>query len=84
MGKNKKKKSKEKVVYYDDNSTIADMSNVTGLKGKKPPQSPYPRRRTTFKEKWRTYWSAVKMMLFPMFMVLLALGIIYLIIRIAL
>ena len=83
MGK-KKKKNTEKVVYYDDNSTIADMSNVTGLKGKKPQQSPYPRRRSTFKEKWKTYWSTVKMMLFPLFIALLALGILYLIIRLAL
>lgn len=82
MGKNKKKNT-EKVIYYDDNSTIADMSNVTGLKGKKAPQSPYPRRRSTFKEKWRTYWSAVRMMLFPLFIALLALGIVYLLIRLA-
>lgn len=84
MGKNKKKKNKEKVIYYDDNSTIADMSNVTRIGQRKPNPPPVPRRRSTFKEKWRTYWSAVKMMLFPMFMVLLALGILYLIIRLAL
>ena len=78
----KKKKDTEKVVYYDDNSTIVDMSNVTGLKGKKRQPSPYPRRRSTFKEKWKTYWSAVRMMLFPMFIVLIVLGIAYLLIRI--
>ena len=32
----KKKKDTEKVVYYDDNSTIADMSNVTRLGQRKP------------------------------------------------
>ena len=80
----KKKKDTEKVVYYDDNSTIADMSNVTRLGQRKPKeQSPYPRRKSTFKEKWRTYWSAVKMMLFPTLIALLALGIVYLIIRLA-
>lgn len=79
----KKKKNTEKVIYYDDNSTIVDMSDVTGLKGKKRPQSPYPGRRSTFKEKWKTYWSAVRMMLFPTFIVLLVLTIAYLLIRLA-
>ena len=57
------KKKKEKIKYYDDNSTIADMSNVgrkrripttSEQKGGKPPSS--------FKDKWTTYWETVKMM----------------------
>lgn len=79
MSKKKDKKQKEKVVYYDDNSTVADMSNVTRM-GQKKPSPPPLRRRSTFKEKWRTYWSAVKMMFLPMCVVLLALGILFLII----
>ena len=31
------KKKKEKVTYYDDNSTISDMSNVTRIGQKNPP-----------------------------------------------
>ncbi len=79
MGK-KNKKDKEKVVYYDDNSTIVDMSNVPRMGEKKPSSQP-PRRRSTFGEKWRTYWSAVKMMLLPLLIALLGLTVLYLIIR---
>lgn len=73
MAKNKKKK--EKVVYYDDGSTIADMSNVTRL-GKKKPDP--PKKQSTFKEKWKTYISAVKMMLIPMCVALMILCVIFL------
>lgn len=74
----KKKKKKEKVIWYDDGSTIADMSNVTKIGQKTSPQKPQPqpRRVSTAKEKWRTYWKAVKMMLMPMCVVLLVLLII--------
>lgn len=77
----KQKKKKEKVIYYDDNSTIADMSNVTRI-GQKKPNSPQkqPQRRSTAKEKWRTYWSTVKMMLMPMCVVLLIIAALYLMI----
>jgi len=67
------KKKKEKVVYYDDNSTVADMSSVTrsGKKeGAKAPQAP---RASVGTSKWQTYWQAVKMMFVPM---LFALGVI--------
>ena len=80
MGKKKSKKNKEKVVYYDDNSTIVDMSNVPRMGQKNPSPPPPPRRKSTFGEKWKTYWSAVRMMLFPMFIVLLGLTVLYLII----
>ncbi len=74
------KKKKEKIKYYDDNSTIADMSNVgkrrripttSEQKGGKPPSS--------FKDKWTTYWETVKMMVLPMLTVLAALSVIFLI-----
>lgn len=73
----KKKNKKEKVIYYDDNSTIADMSEVTGIGRKKPSQ---PKSSSTFKEKWKTYWAAVRMMLIPMFIVLAALAALFLLI----
>lgn len=76
----KKKKKKEKVIWYDDGSTIADMSNVTKI-GQKPPSAkpkPQPRRVSTAKDKWRTYWKAVKMMLVPMCVVLLIIAVLYL------
>ncbi len=74
--KNKKKqKQKEKIVYYDDNSTIADMSQVNGM-GKKSPNTP-PRKKSTFKEKWKTYWAAVKMMLLPTCIALIAIVVLF-------
>ena len=80
----KKKKDVEKVVYYDDNSTIADMSNVTRLGQRKPKEkSPNLRRPSTFKDKWGTFWSAFKMMLVPTLIALTALAILYLIVRLA-
>ena len=75
--KKKKKAPKEKVVYYDDNSTIVDMSNVKApgerRKGKDAPP------RASAKEKWKTYWSAVKMMFVPMLIVLAVMTSIFLI-----
>ncbi len=71
------KKKKDKVIYYDDNSTVADMSNVTrsGFSNKKSHDN---KPRATFKEKWKTYWHAVKLMLWPMCFVLAILGLLYL------
>lgn len=75
MSKNKKEK-KEKVIYYDDNSTIADMSAVNKKGEKQAP--PPPRVQSTAREKWRTYWNAVKTMVLPMCVALGILGILYL------
>lgn len=74
MGK-KKKEKKEKIIYYDDNSTIADMSS-TNRKGEKRMPSE-PRRKSSFSEKWATYWAAVKMLFIPMCVVLLILCVLY-------
>ena len=70
------KKKKEKIIYYDDNSTIADMSSVNRTGRPKPP--PPPRKRSTFSEKWNTYWSAVKSMVIPLCVALSILCIFYL------
>ena len=67
----KEEKKKEKVVYYDDGRTLADMSGV----GRPRSQG----SKSTFREKWITYWSAVKMMLIPMAIVVGILVIMYLI-----
>ncbi|MBP5307680.1 MAG: hypothetical protein J6Z34_00920 [Clostridia bacterium] len=63
-----KKKKKEKVIYYDDGSTVADMSRVNRT-GEKLPERP-PKQKSGFREKWNTYWAAVKLMIVPMFVVL--------------
>ena len=39
---------------------------------------------STFKEKWKTYWAAVKMMLLPMFFVLAVIFVMYIIIMLTL
>ena len=74
MGKNKGKK--EKVRYYDDGRTIADMS---GVKDRRLPGGDPLRPRASAKEQWNTYWNAVKMMFGPMLVVLVGLCILYMI-----
>lgn len=60
-----KKPKKEKITYIDDGRTIADMSGL-------PQRNQWMRKGTTsgFKEIWRTYWSAVRMMIRPMLVVI--------------
>lgn len=56
------KKKREKITYVDDGRTIADMSGLSNNRNN------WTKRGTTSspKEIWRTYWSAVKMMVKPM------------------
>lgn len=70
-----KKQKKEKTIWVDDGRTLADMSNVNGPRlSKKLGAS-----ASTAKEKWDTYWGAVKMMFVPMLTVMVALCVIYMI-----
>lgn len=57
-----KKSKKEKITYVDDGRTLADMSNLSNNRMN------WTKRGTTSSPKdiWRTYWSAVKMMVKPM------------------
>ncbi len=70
-----KKPKKEKVRYYDDGRTLADMSGVSspGMTGKRLPY------RSSAKERWDTYWKAVKMMFVPMLVVIGAICVIYMV-----
>lgn len=72
----KKKEKKEKIRYYDDGSTVADMS---GVKDRRLPGGDPLRPRATYKEKWDTYWHAVKMMFLPMLFFLGILTVLYMI-----
>ncbi len=54
-----KKTKKPKVTYVDDGRTLADMSGVQGGFSRKEDDRPPIR----FGDAWRTYWSAVKMLL---------------------
>ena len=81
------KKKKEKVIWYDDNSTISDMSNV-GRRGQgsqapksnteKPSSLRTVKNYSTFKDKWKTYWQTVKMMIMPTMVALFIILLLYL------
>lgn len=73
-----KKKKKEKVKYIDDGRTIADMSALS--RGRGMDANGYVRPPSTAKDKWKTYWSAVRSMLIPMF---IAIGVITLLFLVA-
>ncbi|MBQ8658115.1 MAG: hypothetical protein IJ506_03190 [Clostridia bacterium] len=82
----KKKKKKEKIVYYDDNSTISDMSGVSRSRGNSAPKS--TKQDQSLKQvqgtsKWRTFWSAFKMMLLPTVFALAVIGVLYLLLMLA-
>ena len=69
------KKKKEKIIYVDDGRTVADMSGVTGTRLSRDAW----RSKSTAKEKWQTYWDAVKRMFGPMMAVICGICIIYMI-----
>ena len=83
----KKKKKKERVIYVDDGSTIADMSGTTRpgaiLGGRTP--TPGGRRRAGARAQWGTYKSAVRQMFMPMLVVMgiitVAFGVMYLLLK---
>ena len=70
-------KKKDKITYVDDGRTLADMSNVRrGIwESSRSGSRPY----STAKDKWNTYWSAVKMMFLPMLAFIGVLVVIYII-----
>ena len=55
----KKKQQKEKITYIDDGRTIVDMSAFSRDRLYKKGTS------SSFRDIWRTYWSATRMMLKP-------------------
>ena len=74
------KEKKEKVTYYDDGSTVSDMSNLNdSRKSLLNNNTNNPRPRATEKEKMKTFFQAFKMMLAPTGVVLLILLILYII-----
>ena len=69
------KEKKQKVTYVDDGRTLADMSGIGGPRFHRSANAP----RSSAKEKWDTYWAAVRMMFVPMLVVITALLVIYMI-----
>ena len=78
MGKKKQaapKKKREKIVWVDDGSTVADMSGVGGGLGGNRPPKPRPTTQkgkpmNRFQSCAATYFGAMKMMFVPMLVVL--------------
>ncbi|MBQ2892659.1 MAG: hypothetical protein IJE24_00835 [Oscillospiraceae bacterium] len=66
-------KKKEKITYVDDGRTLADMSGLSGTRLTRSAGKPASR----FKEAWKTYWNAVRMMFLPMLAVIGALVVLY-------
>jgi hypothetical protein len=82
------KKKKEKIIYVDDGSTIADMSEV-GRKPVRPAAQPSyktPKHEpaTRAGRIWQTYKDAVRAMIGPMLVTLGGVSVIFLIIWIIL
>lgn len=75
-------KKKEKIIWVDDGRTIADMSGV-GRRSRLTDRNPY-RPSPKFKDVWKTYWNAVRMMIKPMLVVIAALAVAYLLAYLAL
>ena len=67
---------KKKTVWVDDGRTIADMSGIDHPRLSQNRYAP----GSSAKEKWATYWNAVKMMFVLMLVTMTAIGVIYLII----
>ena len=72
-----KKKKKEKVKYYDDGRTIADMSLVGNGKKFETDKDNFVRPRSTLGDMAKTYFKAVKSMLVPMFITLGVLAVLF-------
>lgn len=88
-GNQKQKKKKEKIVYIDDGSTIADMSGVKRKPLIRPESSMYggkQRREPTTRAGriWQTYKAAVRAMIGPMLITLGGVSVIFFIIWIIL
>ncbi len=77
-----KKKKKEKVKYVDDGRSLADMSAFR--KGSGTDDKGFVRPPSTAKDKWKTYWSAVRSMLVPMFITIGVLTVVFFVAFIAL
>ena len=91
MGKDQKqpKKKKEKVIYVDDGSTVADMSRVKGNTPLRPaPRPSYEKQKrqptTRAGAIWQTYVAAVRSMIGPMLIFLGGMSVIFLLIWIIL
>ena len=78
-----KKSKKEKPIYIDDGSTVADMSPVTGKKSTGERRQGTDRKsspRAAMRDQFRTFTDAQKMMFLPMLAVLGILALAFLII----
>ena len=87
-GSKQPKKKKEKIIYVDDGSTVADMSGV-GRKPHRPAaqpsyRTPKPQPVTRAGRIWQTYKDAVRAMIGPMLVTLGAVSAVFFLIWIIL
>lgn len=84
--KNKQSKKKEKIVYIDDGSSIADMSSFGGKERKSNSANKNKGYvpRASLNDHLQTYLAAVRMMFLPMLAVLGILALAFLIVYILL
>ena len=74
MADKQKKPKKEKIRYIDDGSTVVDMQPLEDA-NRRPGQKPRtPGTKGTLRDRARTYFAAVRLMLVPM---LVTLGLIF-------
>ena len=85
--KKKDKKKKEKIIYVDDGSTVADMSSLSRGGTKATPMGKGKKPRATLKEQFKTYINACRHMIIPMLVTIgiisVAFGIMWLILYLA-
>ena len=82
MSKKEKKSKKEKVIYIDDGSTVADMSGTRGNTPlRRPVQPSYKKQKrqptTRAGSIWQTYVSAVRSMIGPMLIFLGGMSVVF-------
>ena len=82
--KEKGKKKKEKVVYVDDGSTIADMSAIGGRSSEKKRADRNQQYRAPLKDQFKTFTDAQRAMLLPMLVTLGIIALAFLIVYILL
>lgn len=74
----KQKKKREKITYVDDGRTVADMSFTRGADGGSSRESKAPAPASSWKEKLRTYFESVKVMILPMLITMALIGVAFL------
>lgn len=74
-----KKEKKEKIIYIDDGSTVVDMSALSKKPKKEKRIDPDKKPRPRWMQIVKTYFDSMRLMLFPMLVVMGIIAIAFLI-----